>query len=253
MRLGQAVFYLAQVGCPCETFSLSMTMNEPITIFLVDDHDVVRKGLRFYLSAHAEVSIVGEAGDAATAVAEATRLVPDVVLMDLLLPFKPDGEPNDQGGIEATRRIRQASPFTQVVVLTSFAHDELLFAAVKAGALSYLLKDADAETVLATIQAANRGEAVLHPRVARRLMAEISAPGQGRGGAAKLADALTERELEVLRLIAQGLSNAEIAEKLVVTERTVKAHVSNVLSKLQLSDRTQAAVYAWREGIVEGK
>jgi NarL family two-component system response regulator LiaR len=227
-------------------------MNDPITVFLVDDHDVVRKGLRFYLSAHAEITILGEAGDAQSAVDEVTRLVPDVVLMDLLLPLQPGGEPNDQGGIEATRRIRQASPFTQVVVLTSFAHDELLFAAVKAGALSYLLKDADAETVLATIHAASRGEAVLHPRVARRLMAEISAPGQGRSAANRLSEALTERELEVLRLIAQGLSNNEIAEKLVVTERTVKAHVSNLLSKLHLNDRTQAAVYAWREGIVEG-
>jgi two-component system, NarL family, response regulator LiaR len=226
-------------------------MNDPITVFLLDDHDVVRKGLRFYLSAHAEINILGEAGDAQTALDEVTHLVPDVVLMDLLLPLQPGHEPSDQGGIEATRRIRQASPFTQVVVLTSFAQDELLFAAVRAGALSYLLKDSDAETVLATIHAASRGEAVLHPRVARRLMAEISAPRQGRDDA-RLTDALTERELEVLRLIAQGLSNHEIAEKLVVTERTVKAHVSNLLSKLQLSDRTQAAVYAWREGIVEG-
>ena len=230
-----------------------MTINDPITVFLVDDHDVVRKGLRFYLSAHVEINILGEAGDAQTAVTEVTRLVPDVVLMDLLLPLQPNGEPSDQGGIEATRRIRQASPFTQVVVLTSFAHDELLFAAVKAGALSYLLKDADAETVLSTIQAASRDEAVLHPRVARRLMAEISAPGQGRSAVNRLSEALTERELEVLRLIAQGLSNAEIAEKLVVTERTVKAHVSNLLSKLQLNDRTQAAIYAWREGIVENR
>jgi len=223
----------------------TMLPTDPITVFLVDDHDVVRKGLRFYLSTHAEIAIVGEAGDAQTAIAEVARLVPDVVLMDLLLPQQPGGDPDEQGGIEATRRIRQASPFTQVVVLTSFAQDELLFAAVKAGALSYLLKDADAETVLTTIYAANRGEAVLHPWAARRLMAEIGAPN-------KISDALTEREMEVLRLIAQGLSNAEIAEKLVITERTVKAHVSNVLGKLQLNDRTQAAIYAWREGIVSG-
>jgi NarL family two-component system response regulator LiaR len=228
-----------------------MLPTDPITVFLVDDHDVVRKGLTFYLSSHAEVAIVGEAGDAQTAVAEVTRLVPDVVLMDLLLPMQPGGEPHEAGGVEATRRIRQASPFTQVIVLTSFAQDELLFAAVKAGALSYLLKDADAEKVLSTIHAASRGEAVLHPRVARRLMAELGAPGQGQSASDKLTASLTERELEVLRLIAQGLSNLEIAERLVITERTVKAHVSNLLSKLQLNDRTQAAIYAWREGIVK--
>jgi two-component system, NarL family, response regulator LiaR len=225
----------------------------PVTVFLVDDHDVVRKGLHFYLNARPEVTIVGEAGDARTAVAEAARLVPDVVMMDLVMPLIPGGETSDQAGILATRQIRQASPHTQVVVLTSFAQDELLFAAVKAGALSYLLKDSDAETVLHTLLAASRGEAVLHPRVARRLMEEISAPGQGRTAAGKPVDALTERELEVLQLVAQGLSNADIAEKLVITERTVKAHVSNLLGKLSLSDRTQAAIYAWREGIIKNK
>jgi len=228
-----------------------MTPNDPITVLLVDDHDVVRKGLRFYLSTHPDVSVVGEAGDARTAAAEAARCVPDVVLMDLVLPLAPGGEPSDQGGVTATRQIRLNSPYTQVIVLTSFAQDELLFAAVKAGALSYLLKDADAETVLATIHAANRGEAVLHPRVARRLMAEINTPRHSRNATERLEDTLTEREMEVLRLVAQGLNNAEIAEKLVVTERTVKAHVSNLLSKLQLNDRTQAAIYAWREGIVD--
>ena len=225
--------------------------TEPITVFLVDDHDVVRKGLVYYLSTHSEISVVGEAGDAQTAVADVTRLVPDVVLMDLLLPLQPGGEPDEQGGIQATRCIRQSSPFTQVVVLTSFAQDELLFAAAKSGALSYLLKDADAETVLSTIHAASRGEAVLHPRVARRLMSEIAAPTTTRNQPVCLVESLTEREMEVLRLIAQGLSNAEIAEKLVITERTVKAHVSNLLSKLQLNARTQAAIYAWREGIVK--
>lgn len=224
---------------------------DPITVYLVDDHEVVRKGLVYYLSTHNEISIVGEAGDAQTAIAEITRLVPDVVLMDLLLPLDPGGEPDEQGGIETTRRIRQASPFTQVVVLTSYAQDELLFAAIKAGALSYLLKDADAATVLKTIQSASRGEAVLHPRVARRLMAEISTPVQALYSQGRLSEALTEREVEVLQLVAQGMSNAEIAETLVITERTVKAHVSNLLSKLQLSDRTQAAVFAWREGIVK--
>lgn len=220
---------------------------DTITVFIVDDHDVVRKGLRFYLSAQPDVEIVGEAGDAETAVQEITQEVPDVVLMDLLLPLAPAAPPSEQGGVQATRRIRQVSPHTQIVVLTSYAQDELIFAAIKAGAISYLLKDATADTVLAAIQAASRGDAVLHPRVARRLMAEVTAPPQARDPAA----ALTPRELEVLYLIAQGHPNAEIAAQLVITERTVKAHVSNLLGKLHLSDRTQAAIYAWREGLME--
>ena len=218
-----------------------------ITVFVVDDHDVVRKGLRFYLSTQPDIAIVGEAGDAQSAVHSVAEHVPDVVLMDLVLPLRPGSEPVEQGGVQATRRIRQVSPRTQVVVLTSFAQDELIFAAIKAGALSYLLKDADAETVLHAIRAASRGEASLHPRIAQRLMAEVTAPTQGRDPAA----GLTPREMEVLQLIAQGRTNAAIAAELVITERTVKAHVSNLLGKLHLSDRTQAAIYAWREGLVE--
>ncbi len=218
-----------------------------ITVFVVDDHDVVRKGLRFYLNARPEIEILGETGDAQSAIDAVAEHVPDVVLMDLVLPLQPCTEPSDQGGVQATRRIRQVSPHTQVVVLTSFAQDELIFSAIKAGALSYLLKDADAETVLDAIHAASRGEATLHPRIARRLMAEVTAPKQTRDPASEL----TAREMEVLKLVAQGMSNAEIAEKLVITERTVKAHVSNLLGKLHLSDRTQAAVYAWREGLMK--
>ena len=218
----------------------------PVTVLIVDDHDVVRKGLRFYLSARPDVEIVGEAGDAETAIRAATDRVPDVVLMDLLLPLQPGAQPSDQGGVMATRGIRQSSPHTQVVVLTSYAQDELIFSAIKAGALSYLLKDA-MRHVLDAILAANRGEAVLHPRIARRLMIEVTTPAAQRDPAAEL----TPREMEVLQLIAQGLSNAEIAQALVITERTVKAHVSNLLSKLHLSDRTQAAIYAWREGLVD--
>jgi NarL family two-component system response regulator LiaR len=220
---------------------------ERITVFVVDDHDVVRKGLRYFLSAHSEIAIVGEAGDAQTAVQGVAEHVPDVVLMDLVLPLQPGTEPVDQGGVQATRLIRQISPHTQVVVLTSFAQDELIFSAIKAGALSYLLKDADGETVLDAIHAASRGEASLHPRIAQRLMDEVTTPARGRDPAA----GLTAREMEVLRLVAQGLSNAEIATELVITERTVKAHVSNLLGKLHLSDRTQAAVYAWREGLMK--
>jgi NarL family two-component system response regulator LiaR len=219
---------------------------EGINVVIVDDHDVVRKGLRYYLNASAGVNLVAEAGDAQGAVQTVVEHVPDVVLMDLVLPLRAGEEPSEQGGVLATRQIRQISPYTQVVVLTSFAQDELIFSAIKAGALSYLLKDADAETVLGAIQAADRGEPILHPRVARRLMAEVEAPHPMKDPAAKL----TERELEVLRLIAHGMSNQEIAAELVITERTVKAHVSNLLGKLHLSDRTQAAVFAWREGLM---
>jgi NarL family two-component system response regulator LiaR len=228
-----------------------MTQPEPcserITVLIVDDHDVVRQGLRFYLSARPEIAIVGEAGDAQTAADKVAEHVPDVVLMDLVLPLQPGTEPSDQGGVQAARRIRQLSPHTQIVVLTSFAQDDLLFAAIKAGALSYLLKDADAETVLNAIHAAGQGEATLHPRIAQRLMAEVTSPTQSHDPAAEL----TARELEVLHLVAQGRSNAEIAAELVITERTVKAHVSNLLGKLHLSDRTQVAVFAWREGLMK--
>jgi NarL family two-component system response regulator LiaR len=223
------------------------TSADRITVFVVDDHDVVRKGLRFYLSAHSEIRVIGEAGDAHSAVLGVTEHVPDVVLMDLVLPLQPGTEPTDQGGVQATRRIRQISPRTQVVVLTSFAQDDLIFSAIKAGALSYLLKDADAETVRKAIHSASRGEAILHPRIARRLMAEVTAPAPQRDPAAEL----TAREMEVLRLVAQGMTNANIADQLFITERTVKAHVSNLLGKLHLSDRTQAAVFAWREGLME--
>ncbi len=222
------------------------TGSDSITVFMVDDHDVVRKGLRFYLSTRPDITIVGEAGDAETAVQGVVECVPDVVLMDLVLPLQPGGQPSDQGGVQATRRIRQVSPHSQVVVLTSYAQDELIFSAIKAGALSYLLKDTDADTLLRAIHAASQGEATLHPRIARRLMAEVTQP-------AKELDpgtTLTPREMEVLQCIAQGNSNAKIAELLYITERTVKAHVSNLLSKLHLSDRTQAAVYAWREGLM---
>lgn len=221
--------------------------GDAITVFIVDDHDVVRKGLRFYLSAYPEINIVGEAGDAQSAIHGVQEQVPDVVLMDLVLPLAPGALPVDEGGVQATRRIREISPRSRVVVLTSFAQDELIFAAIKAGALSYLLKDADAETVLKAIQSASRGEAILHPFIAQRLMAEVTAPAKHKDPISEL----TAREVEVLQLIAQGMSNAEIAAELVVTERTVKAHVSNLLGKLHLTDRTQAAIYAWREGVVD--
>jgi len=169
-------------------------------------------------------------------------LAPDVALMDLIMP--------GMNGVETTRRLREISPGTQVIVLTSYHEDEHIFPAIRAGALSYLLKDVSAQELADAIRKAARGEAVMAPFVAARLMAELrgadhtSASGHG-------APLLSERELDVLRLIAEGASNTAIAEQLVVTEHTVKKHVSNILSKLHLADRTQAAVYAWREGMMD--
>ena len=214
-------------------------MAEPITVLLVDDHAVVRQGVRTFLATQPDLSVVGEAGTGAEAVALAAQHVPDVVLMDLIMP--------DMDGVEATRRVKQVSPRSQVVVVTSYHEDEHIFPALKAGALSYLLKDLSSDELAAAIRKAAVGEAVLHPRVAARVIKEL----QGRR-AEKVNPftELSERELEVLKLIADGMSNADIAARLFLSEKTVKGHVSNILSKLHLVDRTQAAVYAWREGIV---
>ena len=214
-------------------------MTEPITVLVVDDHAVVRRGVRGYLETQADIAVVGEAASGEEAVRLAADLVPDVVLMDLVMP--------EMDGVEATRQIRRASPRTQVVVLTSYHEDVHIFPAIKAGALSYLLKDVGPEELAAAVRAAAHGEAMVHPRVAARLMQELR--GARRDVPSPFAE-LTDRELEVLRLIAEGLSNADIAERLVISEKTVKGYVSNILSKLHLADRTQAAVYAWREGVV---
>ena len=213
--------------------------SERITVLLVDDHALVRGGVRAYLETQPDLEIAGEAGSGREAVELAAARVPDVVLMDLVMP--------EMDGIEATQRVRQVSPRSQVVVLTSFHDDAHVFPAFKAGALSYLLKDAGPDEVAAAVRAAARGEAVVNPRVAARLIQEFRGE---RGPQVNPYTALTEREQEVLRLIAQGRSNGEIAAELAISEKTVKGHVSNVLSKLYLEDRTQAAIYAWREGFV---
>jgi two-component system, NarL family, response regulator LiaR len=217
---------------PCDSLNL-------VSILLVDDHAVVRLGLKAYLSAQADFSVVGEAGTGAEAVALAQELAPDVVLMDLVMP--------GMDGVEATARIRRASPHTQVVVLTSFHADAHIFPAIKAGALSYLLKDVGPEEVAQAIRAAARGEAILSPQVAARLVQELRGSRQAE---LNPYTELSEREQEVLRLIAEGLSNTDIAGRLVISDKTVKGHVSNILGKLHLADRTQAAVYAWREGMI---
>jgi NarL family two-component system response regulator LiaR len=220
-------------------------MTESITVLIVDDHAVVRQGVRAYLEAQPDMTIVGEAASGEEAVRLAADQVPDVVLMDLVMPGGPGGPGMD--GVEATRRVRRASPRSQVVVLTSFHEDVHIFPAIKAGALSYLLKDVGPEELAGAVRAAARGEAVLHPHVATRVMQELR--GARREMPNPFAE-LTDRELEVLRLVAEGLSNAQIAERLVLSEKTVKGYVSNILSKLYLADRTQAAVFAWREGMM---
>lgn len=216
-----------------------MSMPEPITVLIVDDHSIVRQGVRYFLDTQPDVSVVGEAESGEEAIRLAVEHAPDVILMDLVMP--------GMDGVEATRRVKQASPRTHVIVLTSYHQDEHIFPAIRAGALSYVLKDVRSVELVEIIRKAARGEAVVHPRVATRLVQEINSAQNENPG--PLTD-LSEREIEVLQLIAQGLSNAEIAERLIIGERTVKSHVSNILGKLHLADRTQAAVYAWREGIV---
>ncbi|GAB4446512.1 MAG: response regulator transcription factor [Chloroflexi bacterium OHK40] len=211
---------------------------ETISVMLIDDHRVVRQGLRDFLELQGDIEIVGEASSGEEGVQLARELLPDVVLMDLVMP--------GIDGVETTRRIKAASPSTRVIVLTSFADDNKVFPAIKAGAISYLLKDVSPEELAHAIRAAQRNEAVLHPEVAAKLMQEFSAPRPGEAP----VDQLTPREMEVLRLIAKGQSNKEIADTLIVSEKTIKTHVSNILSKLHLADRTQAAIYALRQRIV---
>lgn len=212
-------------------------MSKPIRIVIADDHDLVRQGIRGFLETHADLSIVGEAGNASEAVSVCKEQTPDVALVDLVMPG---------GGIEATRAIRAASPKTQVVLLTSFEDVRQIVAAVQAGALSCLLKDVDADALADALRKAAQGEAVLHPRIAARLMDAMRRGVEPGSGA---LESLSQRERETLALVAEGLSNQMIAERLGIGEKTVKTHVSNVLGKLNVSDRTQAAVYAWRSGM----
>lgn len=215
-------------------------MTPPISILLVDDHEVVRRGVGAYLDTLPNFKVVGEASSGEEALGMVQELIPDVVLIDLIMP--------GMDGVETTRRIKKISPRTQVVVLTSFHDDAHIFPALKAGAISYILKDMRMEKLAEVLQKAALGEVTLHPRVAARVLQNL------RSDCAEeppLFTELTERELDVLKLIANGLSNSQIAEKLVISEYTVKGHVSNILNKLHLADRTQVAVYAWQKGIVQ--
>ena len=214
-------------------------MADVIRVLICDDHAVVRQGLATFLDLQDDIEIAGEAADGADAVAKAASLQPDVVLMDLVMP--------QLDGVEAIRRIRAADPDAKIIVLTSYADDEKIFSAIRAGASGYLMKDVSPQDLAKAIRMARDGDPLLHPDVARRLMDHVSHPEPP--GAAALAR-LTAREVEVLRLIARGLANKEIARELVLSEKTVKTHVSNLLQKLDLGDRTQAALFAVRNGVV---
>ena len=214
-------------------------MNEKITVLLVDDHKVVRQGVRAFLQAQADIEVVAEADSGETAVVLAAEHAPDVVLMDLVMP--------GMDGVAATRAVKAQSPRTQIIMLTSYHQDEHIFPAIRAGALSYLLKDIEPSALAEAVRQAAQGEAVLHPRVAARVVQELHGSRQE---SVNVFTELSERELEVLRLIADGANNSSIAEQLFISEKTVKSHVSNILGKLHLADRTQAAVLAWREGVV---
>ncbi len=213
-----------------------MSDADPIRVLVVDDHPVVRQGLRSFLSSREGMEVVGEAGDAAAAVTQAAHLLPDVVLLDLVMP--------GSGAIEAIGRIRALSPAPGVLVLTSFAADDQVLPAVRAGASGYVLKDVAPGELEAAIRTVHRGGVVLDPQVASMVMGEVA-----RGPGASGVDLLTPREQEVLRLLGRGLSNRELAAALFVSEKTVKTHVSNILSKLRLADRTQAALFAVRHGV----
>ncbi len=214
--------------------------SEPITVLVVDDHPMVRRGVRDFLATQADVAVVAEAGTGPDALAAAAAHAPDVALVDLVMP--------GMHGIEVIRQLTGVSPRTQVVVLTSYHDDRHIFPALQAGALSYLLKDTGSAELADAVRKAAVGDAVLHPQVAARVISELQ--GRRRGEPNWFRE-LSDRELEVLRLIADGRSNAEIAGLLFISEKTVKSHVSNVLAKLHVVDRTQAAVYAWRHGITQ--
>jgi NarL family two-component system response regulator LiaR len=214
-------------------------MSEPITVALVDDHAVVRRGLRVYLESFDDLRIVGEAASGEEVLRQLDLWLPDVLVVDLLMPGGIDG-------IETTRQARALSPHTQVVTLTSATEDERAVAALRAGAIGYVRKDADPQTLLDAIRAAARGRTLLDASVGGALLQELT-----REQARQRADAaLTEREQEVLRELARGRTNHEIAEALVVSDETVKTHVGNILSKLQLAHRTQAIIYALKRGLI---
>ena len=212
--------------------------NDPnIRILIADDHAVVREGLRTLISAKPGLELVGEAADGVEAVARAAALDPDVILLDMVMPRKD--------GLAAINDIKQENPAARILVLTSFDDDERVFSAIKAGALGYLLKDSSPQQLIQAIHDVYNGRSSLHPTIALKVIRELNQPSE----LPPTEEPLTERELETLRLIAQGLANQEIAAELTISERTVGKHVSNILDKLHLANRTQAALYALRRGL----
>lgn len=214
-------------------------MTKKISLLLVDDHSVVRLGLKAYFNSLSDIVVIGEAASGEEAIQRAQELRPDVILMDLIMP--------GIGGVEATRAIKKVCPAAQVIVLTSYHEDEHIFPAIRAGALSYVLKDIDPDELADVVRHAYAGEAVLNSLVTARLVKELHG---GKNGLNNPFQDLTERELEVLRFLALGKNNLEIAAELVISEKTVKTHLTNLLSKLHLENRTQAAVFAWQTGVV---
>lgn len=215
--------------------------NEKIKVLIVDDHQVVRQGLRTFLELINDIQVLGEASDGQQAIELTSKLMPDVVLMDLVMPRLD--------GIAATGHIKSLGLGTKVIALTSFAEDDKVFPAIQAGASSYLLKDVSPDELVDAIRAAFHGEARLHPEVMRKLIEQVAV--QPTSGKSTECQQLTSREMEVIHLVACGKSNREIAQVLVISEKTVKAHVSNILGKLGVEDRTQMAIYAIKNGMVD--
>jgi two-component system, NarL family, response regulator LiaR len=213
-------------------------VTEHIRLLIADDHAVVRHGLRALIATEPDLELVGEAADGVEAVEQTARLHPDVILMDMAMPRKT--------GLEAIYDIKRDDPQARILVLTSFAEDEQVFPAIKAGATGYLLKDTAPRELLQAIRDVYQGEVSLHPTIARKLVGELKRPPD----LPPAEEQLTEREVQVLALVARGLSNKEIADQLFIGERTVRTHISNILGKLHLANRTQAALYAQREGLV---
>ena len=214
-----------------------MSESAPIRVYITEDHAIVRKGIRALLTLEPGIEVVGEAGNGLEAVQGIERSRPDVILMDLVMP--------EMDGIEAIRQVLARRPEARILVLTSFGSEDKVFPAIKAGAIGYLLKDSEPGDLVRAIRQVYRGESSLHPRIARLLMRELSQAGEQQ----PTTDPLTGRELEVLRLVAQGKSNQQIADQLALTVGTVRVHVSNILKKLHLASRTQATLYALREGL----
>lgn len=214
-------------------------MSDDIRILVVDDHAVVREGLRALIDIQPDMQLVGEAADGVEAVDRAHALRPDVILLDLVMPRK--------GGLEAIIEIKERDPDARILVLTSFAEDDKVFPAIKAGAMGYLLKDSSARELVQAIRDVYEGEPTMHPSIARKLMRDLQRPPEP--DKPRTEEPLSAREVEVLRLVARGSSNQEIGDELFISERTVRTHVGNILSKLHLANRTQAALYALREGL----